>query len=394
LIEQGNGELDERTNFPSAVSALSCCAEGYLWNESGGARDAELFARDYHTLPGAGQVEALAQCLRFQLVDRHWVCRNVGETSVALPRGVQAPESHQGVQVLSALAHGGFSRPQLHFCSLRFGAFLREIEFRDIPRCLEALGDLPGGGERVCNRLEQFQALLVGLVTIKRDLDCASEVEHGRGHLELGLVKSSGGDALTQGQVEEVQKAQRGAQFQLCRTAADREADDAVKHRVSEQSRLHEIGLCHAEVGIHRLQLPIVQQRHLDRRIGRQRAVQQRLDVLCHLRIQCGVAMPDYPFAAPGDDRGINVRETGLLVNGRTACHQWKQHAESTYVLCDPPPPSFPCETLRWHRLSPTRALHSWSFSMLMMVCVCVSRVKRMASPAFSGVSSDGGVTV
>jgi hypothetical protein len=75
LIEQGNGELDERTNFPSAVSALSCCAEGYLWNESGGARDAELFARDYHTLPGAGQVEALAQCLRFQFVDRQWVAR-------------------------------------------------------------------------------------------------------------------------------------------------------------------------------------------------------------------------------------------------------------------------------------------------------------------------------
>src|SRR5262249_46076677 len=190
--------------------------KGYLWNESGGARDAELFARDNHTLPGAGQVEALAQCLCFQLVDRQRLCRNVGETPVTLPHSVQPPESHQGVQVLPALAYGGLSRAHLHFCRLCFGAFLRKVEFRDIPCCLEALGHLPGGGECVCNRLKQFQALLVGLVTIKRNLDSASEVEHGSGDLKLGLVKSSGGDALTQWNVEEVQKAQRGAQFQLC----------------------------------------------------------------------------------------------------------------------------------------------------------------------------------
>src|SRR5215813_3380833 len=76
LVEQGNGKLDEWTDFPCAFSALCPCSQGYLWNESGCARDAELLTSYNETLPGAGQVEALTQCLRFQPVGGQQLGRN------------------------------------------------------------------------------------------------------------------------------------------------------------------------------------------------------------------------------------------------------------------------------------------------------------------------------
>jgi hypothetical protein len=96
----------------------------------------------------------------------------------------------------------------------------------------------------------------------------------------------------------------------------ERVADRAVKNRVSQQSGLDQIGLGDAQVGIERLDLPTVQQRHLDCLVGRQRVVEQRLHLLGHVGVQLGAEVPHHPFPTPGVDCRTDVWEPGPLVKG------------------------------------------------------------------------------
>ena len=102
-----------------------------------------------------------------------------------------------------------------NFASSSKRPFPRQVEVRDVPRRMEALRHLERDRERLDNRLQQLEHLLVGLVAIKRRLDRGGEVEHGTCHLQFGLFKPGRGHTLPQRQVENVQKIQRRVQLQF-----------------------------------------------------------------------------------------------------------------------------------------------------------------------------------
>jgi hypothetical protein len=172
----------------------------------------------------------------------------------------------------AALAHRNLGSPELHFRLLEEGPFPGAVQVRDVPGRIEALSHLERDRERVDDCLEQLTPLLVGLVAIKRRPHRGGEVEHGTRHLELGLLKPGRGHTPAERPVENVEKTHRHTQIQFRRAARHLEEDGAVEDGVGEETRLDQIGLGHAQLGIRRLELPVVQQRHLDGLIGAQRA--------------------------------------------------------------------------------------------------------------------------
>ena len=141
---------------------------------------------------------------------------------------------------------------------------------------MEALRHLQRGGERLHNRLLQFQHLFMRLIAVESGLNRSAEVEHRPRHLQLDVFKPGRRHALAERQVEDIQKIHCRAQVQFQWAASYRKADSAVEHRVFQQPGLDQICLGHAQLSVHRLQVPIVQQRHLDRPVSSQRVLQQR----------------------------------------------------------------------------------------------------------------------
>ena len=114
-------------------------------------------------------------------------------------------------------------------------------------------------------------------------------------HLQFGLFKLRRGHALPQWD-ENIQKIQCRVQLQFQRAAPERNVHQAVEHRVSQQPCLHQICLGDAKFGVQRLEVPIVQQRHLDRPVDGQRVLQQRAHFLATCASNSVPRIPDHPL--------------------------------------------------------------------------------------------------
>src|SRR5262249_10558478 len=121
---------------------------------------------------------------------------------------------------------------ELQFCLLEQDPFPCQVKVCDVPCLLEAHCGLKRSRQCLGNGLQQFEALPVGLVAIKRRLHRGGEVEHGTRHLQLGLFKLCYRHALAEGEVENVQKIQCRAQIQFGWAAVEQEADRTIEHRV------------------------------------------------------------------------------------------------------------------------------------------------------------------
>jgi hypothetical protein len=109
-------------------------------------------------------------------------------------------------------------------------------------------------------------------VAVKRRAHRGGKVEHSACHLKLRLFKPGCCHTPAEWPVEHVEKTHGHAEIRFHRATGDGEENGTVKDGVCQEPRLDDVGLGDAELGIGRLKLPIVQERHLDGRISRERA--------------------------------------------------------------------------------------------------------------------------
>ena len=106
--------------------------------------------------------------------------------------------------------------------------------------------------------------------------DLGREIEHGTGDPELGLLESGNGHAFPDRDVQSVEEADHHGELQVRSDARQRKQHRGVEDRIPEESGLHQIRLGQSEIGVHGLEVAIVQHRDLYRLVGGEPLPEQR----------------------------------------------------------------------------------------------------------------------
>ena len=147
----------------------------------------------------------------------------------------------------------------------------------------------------------------------------AGEVDHRAGDLTLRPLEARRRHALAQRDLEDVQKVLDHADVHAHPARPLGDADLRVEHGVQQQPGLDQIRLPDGEGLIRRLQILVVQQRHMHRRVGRELMGEQGV----HLRVGRGVvggaAVPLDGLRQAVADELFDIREAAVLRDGRAA---------------------------------------------------------------------------
>src|SRR6266540_2121756 len=98
---------------------------------------------------------------------------------------------------------------------------------------------------------------------IKGRPNLTGQIEHGSSHSSFRFFEAAFCHPFSQRQIENIEKAHDRRKLEIRTTASDRKCDDGIEKRVLQKTRLHQIGLSNAELGVLRLHFSVIPKRHL-----------------------------------------------------------------------------------------------------------------------------------
>ena len=151
------------------------------------------------------------------------------------------------------------------------------------------------GGTFRCFRhcLAKIDKLLVALMLVKGRAHFGRDIQDFMTHAQLCRFELRGGDAFAQRQQHKVDELFENIHFQRLTRKSSLESEN----RIPEQTCFDEIRLRNSEFLVGCLQVVIVEQRDLHRRVGGQRSAQERSNRCLRFRIFRAAAIPLHALA-------------------------------------------------------------------------------------------------
>ncbi len=199
---------------------------------------------------------------------------------------------------------------------------------------MEPARQIEGRGERLHDRLTQFEHLFIGLIGIERTAHASGEIQHSAAHPRFGFFESSGCDPLTQRHVKDIQKVHRCAEFEIrAASTGSRKLDGGIEDRITQKTGLNQVRLRNAKVRVDGLQFAIIEQSDLHGVIGRQLAIKQGVQFFCCFLVQVSAIVPKYLGMMPLFERGSDILESSIERHRRAAAQKQEPKGQPSRLL-------------------------------------------------------------
>ena len=262
----------------------------------------QRLADGVHVRAGGPEIET-ARGGVFQVAGGRFARRDGRQVPGDVPRrGFRVRETEQAVETF-AVGTGVGLRLQGIDLRLGGGGLLRvEPQIGDIARVMEPLRQIGGGIVGLGNEAQPFEELLPGLEGVNRRLGVGDEAEGLGGGTAAGAIHLARGHPAAGGQQEKVEEVGRERVLGVGeRGSAVGKAEARAELRVTEQARLHEIGLRDADFLEFRLERTVVEHRDARGPVGVERATaQEGGDGLTDARVGGVIAVPAHVHGMAG----------------------------------------------------------------------------------------------
>jgi hypothetical protein len=222
--------------------------------------------------------------------------------------GPHAP--HGAVEPLASRSQVGLGAPHVELDLGKKRLFVGQGQVVDGLGLVLLLGQLDPRRGRFDDDLAHGQHLLGRLHSVEGHLGLVGDLEHGVTHAQLGPLKLGSCDALARAEGEQREKILDQVQLEGRASAlVEGPVCLAAQDRVLQQPGLHQVGLRDPQLFVHRLQVAVVEQRHLDGAVHRQLAREQLADGLANLLVLVATRDPRELLARAPLDLAANLAE-------------------------------------------------------------------------------------